>query len=190
MGVPNGYTSAQVVQAVPTGINSALVYITRQTFSATPNWSITNVFSSTYKNYLIQVSDVYSTTNATSFGWRLGTSGSADTSSLYDYATDRMANGSAGGGQTTNADHFEAISSYLSDSSSYLSQVNIFLANPNTTLAATFVQQGIGVRNNILSINNQGGILTTATQYTDLFFFNNDGNNTNGVVTVYGLTNS
>ena len=54
MGIPSGYTSGQVVQAVPTGINSALVFITGATFSAVTSVSLpTSTFSSTYQNYLV-----------------------------------------------------------------------------------------------------------------------------------------
>ena len=54
MGVPNGYTSAQVVQAVPTGINSALVLISSTTIgSAVSSVTVSNAFSSTYDNYRI-----------------------------------------------------------------------------------------------------------------------------------------
>ena len=54
MGIPSGYTSAQVVQAVPTGINSAFVLVQAETsFSAVMSYSANNVFTSTYRNYRI-----------------------------------------------------------------------------------------------------------------------------------------
>jgi len=51
VGVPSSYTSAQVVQAVPTGINSALVLIASATYSAATNFTISSCFSATYRNY-------------------------------------------------------------------------------------------------------------------------------------------
>lgn len=57
MGVPNGYTSAQVVQAVPTGINSALVLTGSATLSGTST-NLTSCFSATYDNYFIFMSNV------------------------------------------------------------------------------------------------------------------------------------
>jgi hypothetical protein len=57
MGVPSGYTSAQVVQAVPTGINSALVLTGSATLSSTST-NITSCFSATYDNYFIFMSNV------------------------------------------------------------------------------------------------------------------------------------
>jgi len=54
VGVPNGYTSAQVVQAVPTGINSGLVFIGGGTLSGAST-AFNNVFSATYDNYRVYV---------------------------------------------------------------------------------------------------------------------------------------
>ncbi len=56
MGIPSGYTSAQVVQAVPTGINSALVFITGATFTTAATVSMAaGTFTSTYENYLVLI---------------------------------------------------------------------------------------------------------------------------------------
>ena len=56
MGIPSGYTSAQVVQAVPTGINSAFVCVKAETaFSAAASITADNVFSSSYTNYRIMI---------------------------------------------------------------------------------------------------------------------------------------
>jgi hypothetical protein len=54
MPIPSGYTSGQVVQAVPTGINSAFVYITGASFSSATTISMAaGVFTSTYKTYQV-----------------------------------------------------------------------------------------------------------------------------------------
>ena len=46
MGVPSGYTSGQVVQAVPTGINSALVCVVAETaFSAVGTINVNNCYT-------------------------------------------------------------------------------------------------------------------------------------------------
>ena len=56
MPIPAGYTSGQIVQAVPTGINSALVAITAETaFTATTGVTVSDVFTTTYTNYLLIV---------------------------------------------------------------------------------------------------------------------------------------
>ena len=83
MGVPNGYTSAQVVQAVPTGINSALVYITGGTISDTT--SVNNCFSATYLNYKVVFENLVSGTSV-QLRMRMRASGTDNSSSLYTYA--------------------------------------------------------------------------------------------------------
>ena len=82
MGVPIGYTSAQVVQAVPTGIQSALVFITGGTISNTT--SVNNCFSATYLNYRVVFSNFVSG-DGTAVRLRMRVSGSDNTSSLYSF---------------------------------------------------------------------------------------------------------
>ena len=53
MGVPSGYTSGQVVQAVPTGINSALVCVKAETALSGSSTTADSVFTSSYTNYKI-----------------------------------------------------------------------------------------------------------------------------------------
>ena len=82
MGVPNGYTSAQVVQAVPTGIQSALVLVGSATLSGTST-KITSVFSATYDNYLISISDLKLSASAGYIGFNL-LSGSTSITTGYN----------------------------------------------------------------------------------------------------------
>ena len=78
------YTSSQVVQAVPTGINSALVFIARTTFtSSVISLAMTNVFSSTYDNYTIHFTGVTGSTYGTGVQARLGSGGTPDTAANY-----------------------------------------------------------------------------------------------------------
>jgi len=188
------FTSAGVSIFFPSAgpaASSGLTFITRQTFSATVTFSLTNVFSSSYNNYLIQVTGLFNTVNGSSVGWRLGTSGSAYTGNDYSFAGNFVSNGSHGVSQSLSGDNFQGISSYLSTSASFPSTINTFLFNPNTTSRTTMVSQILGNNDSNQLRNGQiFGTLNTATQYTDLFYFNTDSNNTSGTVTVYGLANS
>ena len=61
MGIPSGYTSAQVVQAVPVITTSGLVCVKAETtFSAATSVTADSVFTSTYRNYLVQLQAVTS----------------------------------------------------------------------------------------------------------------------------------
>jgi hypothetical protein len=51
------YTSSQVVQAVPTGINSALVLISTGSLSGAST-TFSNAFSATYRNYFITINEM------------------------------------------------------------------------------------------------------------------------------------
>ena len=56
MPIPAGYTSGQIVQAVPTGIQSALVLVKTQTIgTAVSSVTVSDAFSATYDNYKIVV---------------------------------------------------------------------------------------------------------------------------------------
>lgn len=76
------YTSSQVVQAVPTGINSALVFITGGTITNTT--SINNCFSATYLNYKLVFCNLVGG-NTSAVLLRMRVSGSDDTNSLYSF---------------------------------------------------------------------------------------------------------
>lgn len=77
------YTSSQVVQAVPTGINSALVLVTSGTITTSSQANITNCFSATYSNYHLVVNNLTFSANSLYCYVRFGTSGTPDTASNY-----------------------------------------------------------------------------------------------------------
>ena len=94
MPIPAGYTSGQIVQAVPTGINSALVFITGATFTSVTSVSLpAATFTATYTNYLVQF---YATADGAEalMTARFRASGSDNTTSSYSYAAlGRYSNG-------------------------------------------------------------------------------------------------
>jgi len=76
------YTSSQIVQAVPTGINSALVCVKAETtFSAVTSVTADSVFTSSYTNYLVKLIFNTSTNNEVLMKFRV--SGTA-TSTNYN----------------------------------------------------------------------------------------------------------
>jgi hypothetical protein len=104
MPIPAGYTSGQIVQAVPTGIQSGLVPIVptsvavssgtatanangQVTFTTVGSVSLNGVFSSTYKNYVVIWSEDTSSVQAiTKFYMRLaGTDNTTASSYITQY---------------------------------------------------------------------------------------------------------
>lgn len=189
MGVPNGYTSAQVVQAVPTGINSALVYIARTTFTTAASTAMTNVFSSAYDNYFITITNLIGSASAGSTNINLGSSGSADTGANYDWNEVANQNGAGQFGQTLNTTQWVMNGSYTGQTG-YPSQVNMTLAAPNLARPSTVVAYNFGNRNTVLKSATFAGAVITNTQYTDFFIIADSGETLSGVCTIYGLTNS
>ena len=73
MPIPAGYTSGQIVQAVPTGINSGLVCVKAETaITAATTVNIDNVFTSDYTNYIINLVYQGSTTDDVFARFRVG----------------------------------------------------------------------------------------------------------------------
>jgi hypothetical protein len=128
MGIPNGYTSGQIVQAVPTGINSALVLINAGSFSAMTASLPTGSFSSTYKNYKV-IYQLSAVSGANALRMRFRTAGTDNTASNYDFAEYGRRYGAATAivNESTNADNF-----YLGNSISY-SALSIDVLTPQAT---------------------------------------------------------
>jgi hypothetical protein len=181
MPIPSGYTSGQVVQAVPTGINSALVLIKTQTIGTTvSSVAVTDAFSATYDNYKIIVSGgvgsvspenllmtlgstttgYYWAQNARSFADADNSGASANTSSW-------RAGGSSSTTLTMNLDVFNP---FLADQT-WFSGTKIF---PTTTGASFAV----------------GGYLNDTTSYTAFTLTVGSGTLTGGTIRVYGYLNS
>ena len=178
MGVPNGYTSAQVVQAVPTVINSALVLISSTTIgSAVSSVTVSNAFSATYDNYLITVNggagsadlDLRLTLGATATGYAMNI--------IYtDYNNTVAAAGStnqtsfkySGAGNTT------TLMASLTLQNPFLTEFTYVFGNQTSALANGFV----------------GGFLNNTTSYTAFTITPSTGTLTGGTIRVYGYTNS
>lgn len=181
MGVPSGYTSAQVVQAVPTGINSALVLISTTTIgSAVSSVTVSNVFSSTYDSYKIILSggvasatiSLNMTLGATATGYyRAG---------LYNYYTI-----STGGRNGSNATSW--VDSFYGTTKS-LSGVCDLVA-PNLAKETFYYSQGAYASSTEFAAY-ANGFLDNTTQYTAFTLTTSSGTVTGGTIRVYGYTNS
>lgn len=82
MPIPAGYTSGQIVQAVPTGIQSALVCVKGETALSSTSVIADNVFTSDYSNYLIMLR--YTTVGNNSIQARLRVGGVSASGANYN----------------------------------------------------------------------------------------------------------
>ena len=177
MGIPAGYTSGQVVQAVPTGINSALVCVKAETaFSAVSSVIADNVFTSTYTNYRINFRSVGGSDNSIATTFRVG--GVAATTN-YNYqlitASGTVADGTRGSSQSN---------LLLFPTSTNESYATIEISCPNLAAATngTCASQWLGT-----GVNFRGSafIHTTATAYDGIGFAPSSGTIT-GTYSIYG----
>jgi hypothetical protein len=173
------YTSSQVVQAVPTGINSALVYISSTTTTATTQ-QINNCFSATYDAYKVIISLPSTTTGAL---WiNFCTSGTANTNSNYTY-TFHGYNGSGfyGQGGTDNNAYGSLFQNFTSSGLYVADIVNPFRSNAKTYL----VGNGMATSSYALA----GGVCFNAnTSFDGMKLSNANTDSYTYTTTIYGYT--
>ena len=196
MPIPSGYTSGQVVQAVPTGINSGIVPMVptsvavgsgtgtanalgQVTFSGASSVSLNGVFTSAYRNYKVVGN------------W------------LSSVGTDGCLRLRAAGTDNTTASSYLNQQMYITSASVGASdlQQNLvqYLPNIQTTLINTFsaeffnpqIAAATGITTSAISAQNDGywiqcGVIhNQAVSYDGFTIFNISGNIT-GTVSVYG----
>lgn len=185
MPIPAGYTSGQIVQAVPTGINSALVLIKTQTIgSAVSSVTVSDVFSATYDNYLI-LANGGATSTTTRLTLQLGasTTGYYSGGALWTYAASST---------VTNVGDSNA-SSFTRIGAGETTGIQI-----NATLLQPFAAARTGISSVYACLNSGdvAGVLqgfhNVATSYTGFTIapFSGGVTMTGGTIRVYGYTNS
>jgi hypothetical protein len=184
MPIPSGYTSGQVVQAVPTGINSALVLIKSQVIGTTvSSVEVTGAFSADYDNYLITINNG-ATSTGTNLNMKLGTTATgyyyrgiygtfASTTNTGDREENVAVWGSVGQGSANGLD-------------AYIRLHSPFLAK-NATYYADMVRADTGSSG---FVNQYGGYLANTTSYTAFTIGLSTGTMTGGTIRVYGYANS
>ena len=182
MGVPNGYTSAQVVQAVPTGINSALVLVKAQTIGTTvSSVTVTDAFNATYENYLIILSGglASSTPNLDL------TLGATSTGYYYNNAYQAFGTGTFTTETATNAASFVRVGNGRADGLSSIIQIQ----QPNVAGRTLVQYENIAVATGGTNVSG-GGYLDNTTSYTAFTLTVSTGTITGGTIRVYGYLNS
>ncbi len=181
MGVPNGYTSAQVVQAVPTGINSALVLISSTTIgSAVSTVTVSDAFSSTYDNYRIIVSGGTGTAGNITMKFGATTTGYYTFTTYGAYASDTINVTRQNNGSSTGTIFYGAADG--------LDGV-VDVRSPN--LAKSTCYSGFHVSSDAANPSFiANGVLDDNTQYTAFTLTGASGTMTGGTIKVYGYTNS
>lgn len=170
------YTSSQVVQAVPTGINSALVLISVTNVTGS-SVTILNCFSSTYQNYLIVADSIVGSTSGYAIEQRFGVSNTPTTTGYIV---------SSGTGAPAASAGYINYNSGGTDPTSFT--MNVF--QPNAAQKTTFTQYGVSTYNNYGTLNS--GVQTSSNQFTDFSITKQAGaaDYTGGTIRIYGYLNS
>lgn len=204
MPIPSGYVSGQVIQAVPTGIQSGLVPIVPTsvvvgsgsattsayglvTFTGASSVSLNGIFSATYNNYRIILSpDAASTT--LDIQARLRISGSdVTTASSYQqenmFASDNTVTGQVSTGQSI----WEFINNYSGTYSVYAICV-AELQRPFLTKKKTAITNSSFVTNAGAFRTRQSGYTQESTSACDGLSIICSTGNIGGTISVYGYT--
>jgi len=169
-------------------VSSGLTFILSTTFSAAAVLTMANVFSSTYDNYLVIVSNLIASADAGEARVRFGTSGSQFTGANYDFSITATNNGAAYNSQGLDDTHLKMIGSYVGNVEP--SALTITINSPNLAQETTVTATNFGNRNTVLASEAFAGVLNTTTQYTDFFLSTSGGPTHTATITVYGYSKS
>ena len=179
------YTSAQIVQAVPTGINSALVCVKAETaFTASSLVTADSLFSSTYTNYLIKV--IYTTSTQDGVRFKLRAGGTA-TSTNYNRQEVQITDTSVVASRTASTTSC-LVGSYTNGD--FKAAMDISLFGPNLAQATLINPLSGGAFNGAYTTPNIyiGAHNQTASTQFDGFQFAPDAGTLTGTYTVYGYS--
>ena len=180
------YTSSQVVQAVPTGINSALVLITAQTITASSSFQVNGCFSATYDNYLVKM---FLSTYVNATQLRFGTSGTPNTGSIYQSVYGVFRNPTSPNTNVNGSNNQSKFNLTVENDAPVFYNIEIY--NPFATASTGIVNStasGLSV-NGSVSRGNYGGGVNATTSFTDIVIIPDSGT-IDGYIKIYGYTNS
>ena len=175
------FTSAGAAIYFPSAVTAAaassgLTLITNEAFSDT-TFTLSGVFSATYENYLVNMSNVVSASSTPYLRFRLG-AGTLHTFNLMYVTTGTPANESNG------ADgNFWNIGTLSTAASGYTSSINGTIMSPFLSIQSGFSWSHPGYSN---QLQFGYGIETSATSFTDLVLSNSGGVSMSGSIQVYG----
>ena len=175
------YTSSQVVQAVPTGINSALVYIGGGALSTTTT-TFSSVFSATYDNYLVTINSLTPSSATPNMNLTFGSATSSYAfSNMFANATAAWA--FSQGSASASSIYLNDLGAATAPQSTRIEIMSPFIAEKTTVLATGLNYTGSQWLNTV-------GAHTGATSFTAFTLTSSTAATLTGTVRIYGYTNS
>jgi hypothetical protein len=166
--------------ATVTGAPQGLVKITSNTFNVTSTLSVNNCFTSSYKNYMVILSNC-TTTGGTEWFFRLRVAGTDASGSNYYWQ--RLYATGTGTGAASNSSATSLQYSYLA-AAAVRGDVIMYFMGPQTATATGWLMPLDNTGANILNICGGGHTLTTSY---DGFSAYMAAGTISGTYTVYGL---
>jgi len=158
-----------------------MIFIAAETFSAVSSVSFNNVFTSTYRNYLVLIDWVGSANNSCKI--RLRASGSDETASNYN--TQRfIATNTSTGVYRVAGTSWEVWDQTVSANGGYM-----YFFNPQTSNKTAGVYSGYSNGESAVDYMVGSNIYNATTSFDGFTFFPSSGTAT-GAIRVYGLANS
>lgn len=191
-----GSGSAPSWQAAAGGGGGSLVWLQRQTASASATLDFTSFISATYDTYQFEFTNIIGATDAALFYMRMGTG----VGPTYDAGTNYhwlgwLAVASAAGatGASSGANQITLLSAV--DTGATLMSINgtVKLYNPAGAVLWKPVTGQLSYMdnlNNVPGMTTIGGAYRSATAVTGIRFLMSTGNITSGTIDVYGLTHA
>jgi hypothetical protein len=186
--VKNGADAIRVLGAsIDTSMNTALgtkkagmVLLNTTSFSAVASQDITNVFSSTYENYMFIITATNSTGTVCNIRMMTGT---VDSSANYDSVAIRTS-----ATPTTSTVGNTNATSFILNAFATVSENRItgMFYRPNVATNTNYTMELSCTSNSL--VGSSGGELKTSTQYTGFRYFPSAGTIT-GTIQVYGVQN-
>jgi len=160
---------------------AGMVLLNTISFSGVTSQSVNDVFSATYKNYMIVISNLTCVTDVNDLRLRLRVSGADNSSNNYErgrYYVGAFATTGAGNENSTLSNAFQL----LQMNNTIQQGVTTWISNP--FLTANTVQYSIGAG---LLFDLNGGVTTVTTSYTGFTLVTVAGGNIAGTISTYGL---
>ena len=182
-------TSGQVLAVNGSGVpawatfaSGSVTLVSTTAFSASSAVNLNNVFTSTYDNYLMEMSITGSA--LTDINMRMRVSGADNSTSNYHQQRLEVGGTSVGGSRLTGTDKLQI----GTVTSGVITYANITWFNPNLSSPTGYLTfSGTQLGSNI-SLNNYAGGFSSSTVFDGITIYPGSGNIT-GTVRIYGLAN-
>jgi hypothetical protein len=165
------------------GTNKAgMVLLNTTSFSAVASQSISDVFSTTYENYLVQFANFSCSTTDVLLNMRLRVSGADSTASNYSLAFVRGVGSTASAGSTNNGTAFNRLTYF---STTNASPINLDIVSPFATARTYISSTSFQPAGSNPGLDVVTGFFNATTSFTGFTIFPDSGNIT-GTVSIYG----